>query len=408
MFKRPWPLLLSIGMVIALGLLTVTLAQPPHPHQNPTGKPGFKPQPGNKHLNEIIQEFPTNDRMRTAWKVRWMTTRGYGLVIQDAWFKKSPREDWMQILGDCRLGEAFVPYHRGSPRFWDVSYNFGLHTMTAADAGPHGKLLSDRPGGEPTVVMELRDRGIMYKDTRAGVRRGQVMVLWAALNAANYVYVMEYGFRDDGGVTFRIGSTGHNYSGSETIGHMHNGMFRIDVNLDGKDNNTVELVEHIEPHPNGNKKMAMTKVTPFNNGFEGGADFQAEKFTMVRIRHTQKKNARGEYLSYDLVSARMGNARHFGGGRPEQSEECSEHDFWVTKNRPGELYYGAVKHYARRGENIRDTDVVVWYNAPGHHEPRSEDGEFRGGVFNGVTPIMWCGFELKPRNIWDRTPFHDK
>ena len=24
--------------------------------------------------------------------------------------------------------------------------------------------------------------------------------------------------------------------------------------------------------------------------------------------------------------------------------------------------------------------------------------------FVGVTPMMWCGFDLRPRNLWDRSP----
>ena len=65
---------------------------------------------------------------KTAWKIHWATQSGHGLYIQDAWFKKSPQEPWLQVLGDVRLSEMFVPYASGSPRFWDVSYNFGMVT----------------------------------------------------------------------------------------------------------------------------------------------------------------------------------------------------------------------------------------------------------------------------------------
>src|SRR5262245_35609657 len=90
--------------------------------------------------NEIIQQFPTNDEMQTAWKIHWATSSGFGLMIQDAWFKRDPKEPWIQVLGDARLAEMFVPYHSGSPRFWDVSYNFSLCNVNNVDAGPHGKV----------------------------------------------------------------------------------------------------------------------------------------------------------------------------------------------------------------------------------------------------------------------------
>ena len=67
--------------------------------------------------NVVIQTFPSNDVMRTAWKVHWATVDGFGLYLRGAWFKKGPAEPWLQVLGDARLAEMFVLYHAGTPRF---------------------------------------------------------------------------------------------------------------------------------------------------------------------------------------------------------------------------------------------------------------------------------------------------
>jgi Cu2+-containing amine oxidase len=358
-------------------------------------EPKKQPAP-KKAVNEIIQEFPSNDVAKTAWKVHWATSNGFGLTIQDAYFKKSANEPWMQVLGDCRLSEMFVPYHSSSPRFWDVSYNFSLCSVGPNDAGPFGKVLNN----PPTVVQEVRDRGLMWIGGGRGSRRGQMLVLWATLNAANYRYVVEYGFKDDGGVQFRVGSSGRNYGSREFEGHMHNGLWRVDVNLDGPDHNTVTVMDHIEPDGE-HKGKAKTVHRLFNDGKEGFEDWKADQFTMLNVAHTKKRNARKQPISYDVMPLRHGNARHYGDG-----EKCTEHDFWVTKNRPGEIYYVRLPEYVKKGEAITDTDVVVWVSTPGHHEPRSEDGEFKGGSFDGATPLMWCGFDLKPRNLWDRSPFY--
>src|SRR6185295_3219576 len=112
--------------------------------------------------------------------------------------------------------------------------------------------------------------------------------------------------------------------------------------------------------------------------------------------------ARNQPYSYDVVNSRMGNGRHFAGDK----EECTQHDFWVTRNRPGEIHYVNLPKYVAKGEGIVDTDVVVWLSTAGHHEPRSEDGEMKGGNLVGATPVMWSGFDLRPRNIWDRTPLY--
>jgi primary-amine oxidase len=301
------------------------------------------------------------------------------------------------VLGDSRLSEMFVPYHSGSPRFWDVSYNFSLCSVTKDEAGPHGSVL----GNPPVVVKEVRDRGLMWVDSVKGSRRGQKLVLFATLNAANYRYVIEYGFQDDGVVTFRVGSTGRNYGSREWEGHMHNGLWRVDVNLGNAKDNTVLVMEHMEP--NGPERaQAKTVHRPFNGGKEGYEDWNPLRFTMLSVVNDKKLNGRKQPCAYDLMVNRHGNARHYG----PDNEECTHHDFWVTRNRPGEIYYTKLPKYIAKGEPVSNTDVVLWVSTAGHHEPRSEDGEMKGTSFHGVTPIMWCGFDLRPRNVFDRSPYY--
>jgi primary-amine oxidase len=346
--------------------------------------------------NLIIQSFPSKGAKRTAWKIRWATNEGNGLYIVSAHFQRGPKAPWMQVLGDARLSEMIVPYHSSSPRFFDVSYNFDMTKMTAADAGPHGKLL----GSPPTVVQELRDLGIQFKDREAGVRRGEALVLWGCLDAANYQYIMEFGFQDDGTITFRAGSTGHNYASREYEPHMHNALWRINVNLFGENKNSVSVMEHIEKADMLGK--ARTAHSKFNKGKEGFADWNPLRFTMLRVYHTKRKNARGELIAYDLMPLRMGSARHFGG----ENEICTHHDFWVSRNRPGQTYYPEVPKYVAKHESIENTDLVLWYSSPMHHEPRSEDGEMVDGKLRGATHTGWSQFSLRPSNVFDRTPYY--
>jgi primary-amine oxidase len=351
--------------------------------------------------NEIVQEFPTNDAMRTAWKIRWAATRGYGLYIQEAHFKKDPTEPWTQVLGDLRLSEMFVPYATGSPRFWDVSYNFPMIPVGRDEAGTHGRVL----GSPPLVVAEIRDRGILWMDIPKGTRRGQTLVLWGVLDAANYRYVTEFGFQDDGTITCRVGATGRNYGSKEFESHMHNALWRVDLNVGGPAHNSVYVMERFEPDGTEPEQLAKARTThrPFNDGVEGAEDWNADKFTMLSVLNTQIKNSRGKPIAYDVCPMRMGNARHAG----IDDETCTLHDFWVTRNRPGEIYYRKVPRYVAANEPILDTDVVVWLSTACQHEPRSEDGELRGSTFSGSTPIGWSGFDLKPRNFNDRTPHYN-
>jgi primary-amine oxidase len=415
MSRRRLTAYLSVGLCAALPfVLTGALAQPlPDETAPPAKKPPVKPtkpmaEPLAPGQNETFQAFPclpdggaTKERALTAWKVRWATQAGNGLYIVGAWFKKGPKDQWLQVLGDARLAQAFVPYHRGTPRFWDIDYNFALGAVTSADAGPHGQLLRARPQDrQPTIVKEIRDRGIMFKHPN-GVRRGQSMALWGVLDAGNYRYLVEYGFQDDGTIEFRVGASGHNLGGgAHWEPHMHNAMWRIDVNLGGADHNSVVLCEHIEPDGDNGEK-ARTQHTTLKE--ECGLDWDAKKFTMLRVINTQMKNARGQPVSYDLMPLRSGSARHFG---KDKQELCTQHDFWVTRANPKEMSYQKVPEYVKDRQPIEDTDVVLWYSTPCHHEPRSEDGEVKNGSFDGATHVMWCSVQLRPRNVFDRSPFY--
>jgi len=243
------------------------------------------------------------------------------------------------------------------------------------------------------------------------VKRGQEVVLWSTLAAANYNYIMEYSFRCDGSVGCRMGSTGYNFGNHETVGHMHHGCWRIDMDLDDAESNSVFLVKHVElknkkKDPKTNREVTAEEIVePFNNGVEGWADWKAEEYTKLRIQSTRTKNKKGKYISYDLVPMRPGSPRHFGA-----NEVFAQHDFWVTPFHKEERYYGHLPKYAAQKRKITNTDVVLWYISPTHHVPRDEDGVIVGpdgrATVRGLAQVMWCGFDLRPRNVFNGTPLY--
>jgi primary-amine oxidase len=353
--------------------------------------PTISQQPASSPPNEVIQEFPTGGPMETAWRVRWAEAPAKGLSITGAWFKRGPSEPWMRILWDARLADIFVPYHSGWPRYYDLTgFNFGLVQATPQDAGCCGRLL----GTPPRVIKEVRDRGVAWKDDTA-VHRGQELVLWGTLDAANYNYLMQYGFQDDGTITFRLGATARNLPGRETEAHMHNGLWRVDMDLNGFPNDSALLTRHQEP---AGGDMAVDTISPLNDGVEGFADWTAEEFTQIRVLDTLAKNTQGNNISYDLIPLRQGTARH--------NEDFSKHDFWVSRYKGTELFYNEVPDYVSNHETITNTDVVLWHISPVHHLPRNEDGQHQGGLWKGVALLMWGGFDLRPRNLFGETPLH--
>jgi primary-amine oxidase len=351
----------------------------------------FTAQPAGLAGNEVVQEFPSREAMQTAWRVRWAVGPGKGLYITGAWFKRSPSEPWMRVLWDARLSEIFVPYHSGSPRYYDLGgFNFDVEDANENDAGCCGRLLGASPR---RIVWEVRDRGVLWKNDQQ-VRRGEELVLWATIDAANYNYIVHYGFRDDGSVAFRVAGTAENLPGRRWESHMHNGLWRIDIDLNGHPNDSALITRHIESVTG---PTATDSDTPFNGGIEGAGNWNDLQFTQLRVRDTQRQNAQGKNIAYDLRPVRFGTPRH--------QEDFARHDFWVSRYRSTELYYPMITSYVSNNESVTNTDVVLWHISPLHHMPRSEDGNDANG-WNGVALTMWGGFDLRPRDLFDGTPLH--
>jgi Copper amine oxidase, enzyme domain len=374
----------------------------------------FRQAVADPPAQEVTTEFLISEsgglepRKGTAWKVHFARGVHKGLYITGAWFKRDLGEDWIKVLNDARVAELFVPYHQSSYiRYYDLtSFQFPLNEVKAEDAGPFGTLMPPFQGDPfATVVKEVRDRGLAWKDYAHGVRRGRELVIWAALEAGNYMYIMSYAFHDDGTIAFRVGATGQNLPGARYQAHVHSAHWRIDIDLfDGKKNSAM-LMRHVEdPASLGAEDVK----EPFNGGLEGGVDWDPKEFTMIRVQ-CDKQNARGEQIGYDLMPLRYGTPRH--------NEEFTKHDLWVTRShpeRPMEFIFANLPNIIKDEEVVEETDVVLWTNSAVHHEPRHEDGKPNSGsrlwpgddAWEGSALVMWSGFDLRPRNLFDRTPFY--
>ena len=365
----------------------------------------------------IYQEFPANGPTETAWLIVWTEFGQRGLWIEAAWFRPTPGGPFIEVLGQSGLSNIFVPYHLGLSRPYDLNQYGNLHEAMPSYAGACGTIsgpllpstssvLAATTSPRRVLVKEIRDRGVAW--TSAGrTRRGEEVLLWAVQDTGNYEYIIQYGFRDDGTVTFRLGSTGFNSTSKPYEAHMHDALWHVDINLGQADRNSVSVMKHFEPAtaPIGTTSpllQATDTMTPFNGGTEGFVDWNASEFTCLNIQDNVAVNARGHNISYDLMPMRPGTARH--------AEPFSKHDFWVTKNNPNEVDYdGALISYVN-AESIADTDVVLWYMSSNHHQPRDEDHEFDASSVlipqGGIAQAMWSGFDLHPRNLMDDAPLH--
>jgi Cu2+-containing amine oxidase len=318
----------------------------------------------------------------TTWDLCFSAVSKYGLIIQLADFRKDPAAPFVRVLFDARISEIFVPYHPGTPRLYDVSNaSYPLLTLSTTDCpAPHTIV------GGGKVCREIRDRGLAWKNDSLA-RRGEELVLWGVLDAANYNYILEWAFRDDGTITGRAGSTGPKLGGpNDTTGHMHNFSWRLDFDLNGSAGDSVRRATHLENLQANPSSATDSEVLV---ALEASVPWKPVAFSSVEIEDDVLKNGNGRVTSYELVPYRTGTARH--------TEPFSQTDFWVTAANPAQLLARNLSSYLN-GQDVSSADIVVWYTGSAHHEDGMRDED------RDTVPVMWTGFELVPKNLFERTP----
>ena len=368
----------------------------------------------------------------TAWRTCVSNQGRRGLVLGPTDLRRTPNGDWMRVLREAGVADIFVPYHDLLLlRLYDneTMNAESMLEVTAADAGANGRLVTLTGQDIPQVVAETSDRGIAWlcKEGKSISRRGQELVLWAVQDAANYDYITEYRLRDDGSIGFRLGSTGYNNPfippQSTTAAHMHDVLWRIDVDLNGSGGDTAVQFTHVET---ANASLETHDVEePFNGGREGVAQWNPETFFTVGVVD-ETLNAFGNHIGYMMEISSTGLARHYGeAGGLERRERFTQSDFAVTQFKQserdaffdtGHVQYLQPDQYllgedlagmgVADGQSVEGTDVVLWHRSSAHHDPHDEDhapGD-PPSLMTGITNVHWQGLSLVPHNLFDFNP----
>jgi len=353
-------------------------------------------RPGCPHV--IEQAFPLAGPEQTRWRICWRITsnsegRSSQLVIGPVSFRKVPSAQFMKVFHDARVAEIHVPYFSGSPRYFDIThFSFAMETLTAGEcpASAGATLVG------PNVCVERRDRGVAWRDGAAqNAQRGEEVVIWGALDAANYSYIQSYAFRDDGIIVGRVGATGQNLGGSMEP-HVHNAVWRLDIDLGGLAN-TVEVQRHVETM--GGNSTGSTNVSTVTTA--GKFDWTPQSFTTLGITRDGLANARGRATSYHLTPIiESGLSRH--------SEAFTQADFWVTPYNAGFQTAADLPSYIAGAPPVQNRDLMVWFKNSALHHPRTEDGVTVNGQWIGTTHAMWSGFMMMPHDLFDCAPLYQQ
>jgi primary-amine oxidase len=431
------------------------------PGTAPPAKPSLEPPPTAKMKppldikpgsddKEFIISFPTNvppEKAQTAWKIVWDMETGKQAVeqgfktirkgkiggeakeypgfgpfrdkavilfkIKQAYYRPGPSAEWIQVLEDAHPQEFYVPYYFVDTRFFDLRDVGGYATLSAKE----GSRVSQTLSKDQRVMAELRDRGVVYKHGNI-TRRGEELTLWANFAAGNYTYMIEFGFHDDGAIVFRHAPTGWNYYSHFNASHMHGSYWRVGVKLgpEGRnDKNKVQVVRLPKTAKEQEDKkgtLAFEEITK-----EGFVDWNAQEFTRIRITNPyyyivpEGKDRPSLPIAYDLVTLPQGVARH-----PRfEDEKFTLHDFWITRHDCPEKMYVNLGKYFENGKGqpnpnllpLERQNVTLWHSSAGLHTPRAEDGLIGGaGLNSGQAIVYWTSFELRPRNLFVKTPLY--
>jgi hypothetical protein len=445
--------------------------------------------------NVVRQGFPAgkadpNDLTKsdTAWEIEWELTHpnnrpfyppGSVLRIKSAkfmWKDRTGKPRWVTVARMLELAEIYVPYDNGYIAFLDI-HDMPFHITPArqeylgpACVAPGEILKSPNPAWSGTVHKEVHDDGIRWMSAETNyrnqiadrARRGEKMILWSTYYGANYRYLIEYGFGDDGMLSCRIGPTGRTiFDRREDHGdtHLHIGCWRFEPDLG--DPTATSLAPAVRPAPaaaasvgrrgpvpplspggrgvgsegvpsgpggpadneillvrrllDENTERFTQVAKPFNKNFrgqacEGSARWTPEEFTTLRIESKVRKNAHGRPIAFDLVPQRVGALRQLQpeGGSYAANMDWINQDFWVTRADPGNTSYLDVPRYAAERRSLEGFPTTVWHCAPVLHFPRGEDFDVNDGKnsFGGLAITFWTGFYLKPRDLFDGTPLY--
>lgn len=359
----------------------------------------------------------------TAWRVRVRNT-SKGLQISRGEFRRTPQDNFMTIVYEANIAEIFVPYHDGDPnhRLYDTQYTTAtnaIRSITAQDVDGVTAELVTLPGDTvPTAAIEIRDRGIAWLCKFGAVpqsgsisRRGKEMAVWGVFDTGNYEYLIEYTFRDDGQLGFRLGATGYDNPNKDYqpgLAHMHDILWRVDLDLNGSSGDSAFVDVHNEL---AGLLPATDQELPFNGGNEGGIDLAPLYFSTLVIEDSSV-NKRGNHFGYEL--------QPFGKGQSRHAEAFCQDDVWVTRWKssepaipanwtpPNDYLIGNAQNTSGiyDGASISNQDLVLWHSSPIHHEPHDEDQSptDTGKEFRGLTLTHWTGFDLVPHNLFDYNP----
>lgn len=333
--------------------------------------------------------------------------------------------------GEFAIGRLAVPMEANT----DVPENATL--LDAVFANESGSSLD----AKRVIAIYERDGGVSWKHVdymtnQNQSRRARQLVVSIFVVVGNYDYGFNWVFHQDGTLELEALLTGvmatkgvpplsangehaeHDpYShvvadGVAAPHHQHFFNFRLDFDVDGRENTVVE--QNTETLPQG-------KNNPYGNAFamretplrrEAGAQRQLNLATHRRWRviNPAVKNGLGQPTGYLLFTGENSAPLPGANSAVRQRAGFMNSHLWVTPFDPGEMYAAGyyvnqskagdgLPKWVKQNRELEKKDVVMWYSFGVTHLPRPEDYP--------VMPVHKAGFKLMPVGFFTRNPALD-
>jgi len=389
------------------------------------------------------------------WKLRYGVDNREGLVIYDVRYIDHGKERPIMYRGS--MPEMVVPY--GSPNVFQAAYNFfdageyrlgqGIaRSLTpGADAPENAEYMPailHRESGAPFQM----DRAVAIYEEYGGTlwrhniisRRATNLVLKYFTMIENYDYGFIWRFKEDGTIEVDIDLTGiveikgvHrknemdppdkndlSYNGHsfgtlvrphvEAINHQHFFVFRLDMDIDGSQNNSVmemnaKLVPPGKDNPYGN--AFYVDHTMFKTEKEAQRSVNYESGRNWHVVNNHVHNATGQHSGYMLMPGTQAKTFVPENSLLRKKAGFLNHQIWVTQYEEDEEYpaglypasnkvYGGLPAWTAKNRPIANNDVVLWYVAGITHIVRPEEWP--------IMSVHKMGFSLMPFGFFSGNP----
>lgn len=400
------------------------------------------------------------------WRMRFELDAREGLVLHTVAYEDDGK--LRKVLHRAAISEVSVPYGAPGPDWaWRGPIDegeYGLGRLTTPlrpghEVPSHATVLDDpyvnsvgelkvKPGA---MAIWEQDGGILWEHhdddaDRTSTRRGRQLVIAHMFTLGNYDYFTQWLFNQDGSIEVRLTLNGDvlaqgvpnetcevcdqepdaegvvSPKGVERYGtlvapnivginHQHFFCFRLDFDVDGRQNRVYEM--NVRPVSEGRgfdqQNTFILEKTLLRKEEEARRDLDEKSNRCWKVVNRASKGYLGHFPGYRLDPATNAYPySHEDSFNRKRAGFLANH-FWATKFSNEEKFAaGDYPTSSFGGEglpawsdktSIVDEDVVVWYTVGITHTPRVEDWP--------VMPSAQMGFKIIPDAFFRRNPALD-